>query len=100
MRRRLTRNDRNDSAEERAILESPLRFSSVIARSAATWQFVTPQGTFLNGIGAFGQHKPRGGAAMKKEEEKKPIPWEMVDPKPPVIRSGHMENRTVNKEIM
>ena len=28
-----------------------------------------------------------------KEEEKKPIPWEMVDPKPPVIRSGHMENR-------
>ena len=30
---------------------------------------------------------------MKKEEEKQPIPWEAVDPKPPVIRSGHMENR-------
>ena len=31
---------------------------------------------------------------MKKEdEEKKPIPWEATDPKPPVIRSGHMENR-------
>ena len=31
---------------------------------------------------------------MKKEDEKKePIPWEAVDPKPPVIRSGHMENR-------
>ena len=37
---------------------------------------------------------------MKKDEEKKSIPWEMVDPKPPVIRSGRMENRTVNKEIM
>jgi len=31
---------------------------------------------------------------MKKEqEEKTPIPWEVADPKPPVIRSGHMENR-------
>ena len=28
-----------------------------------------------------------------KEEEKKTIPWEMTDPKPPVIRSGHMENK-------
>ena len=28
-----------------------------------------------------------------KEEEKKPIPWEMADPTPPEIRSGHMENR-------
>ena len=28
---------------------------------------------------------------MKKQEEKKPIPWEMTDPKPPVIQSGHME---------
>ena len=37
---------------------------------------------------------------MKKEEEKKPIPWEMVDPKPPVIQSGHMENHKANKEIM
>ena len=26
-----------------------------------------------------------------KQEEKKPIPWEMKDPKPPVIQSGHME---------
>jgi hypothetical protein len=30
---------------------------------------------------------------MKKQEEKKPIPWEVADPKPPVIQSGHMENR-------
>ena len=29
---------------------------------------------------------------MKKQEEKKPIPWEVADPKPPVIRSGHMED--------
>ena len=30
---------------------------------------------------------------MKKETEKQPIPWEAVDPKPPVIRSGRMEDR-------
>ncbi len=28
-----------------------------------------------------------------KENEKQPLPWEAVDPKPPVIRSGHLENR-------
>lgn len=28
-----------------------------------------------------------------KSEEKKPIPWEISDPKPPVIRSGHLENK-------
>lgn len=33
---------------------------------------------------------------MKKEEEKKPVPWDVVDPKPPVIHSGHMENRKKN----
>ncbi len=31
-----------------------------------------------------------------KEEEKQPIPWEAVDPKPPVVRSGHLENRVRN----
>ena len=31
-----------------------------------------------------------------KEEEKQPIPWEAVDPKPPVIRSGHLENQIRN----
>lgn len=31
-----------------------------------------------------------------KQEEKKPIPWEVTDPKPPVICSGHMENRREN----
>lgn len=35
---------------------------------------------------------------MKKDEqEKKPIPWEVSDPKPPVIQSGHMENRKANE---
>lgn len=29
----------------------------------------------------------------EKKEDPKPVPWEMVDPKPPVIQSGHMENR-------
>lgn len=28
-----------------------------------------------------------------KQEETKPITEEIVDPKPPVIRSGHMESR-------
>lgn len=32
-----------------------------------------------------------------KEDEKQPIPWEAVDPKPPVIRSGHLENQIRNK---
>ena len=36
-----------------------------------------------------------------KQEEKKPIPWEAVDPKPPVVRSGRMENRKNNQnEVM
>ena len=41
-----------------------------------------------------------GGMYMQKNEkkdEKKPVPWEMQDPKPPVIRSGHLENRRENK---
>ena len=28
-----------------------------------------------------------------KQEEKKPLPWEAADPKLPVVRSGHLENR-------
>ncbi len=35
-----------------------------------------------------------------KEDEKRQIPWEAVDPKPPVIQSGHMENRIRNQSIM
>jgi len=34
-----------------------------------------------------------------KEEEKKPVPWEAADPKPPVIHSGRLENRVRNGEV-
>ena len=34
-----------------------------------------------------------------KEEEKKPLSWEVGDPKLPVVRSGHMENRK-RKDVM
>ena len=34
---------------------------------------------------------------MKKEEERKPIPWEVADPKLPVIQSGHFANRKQNE---
>lgn len=30
---------------------------------------------------------------MKKQEEPRPISWEIADPKLPVVQSGHMENR-------
>ncbi len=30
---------------------------------------------------------------MKEKKEQTPIPWELKDPKPPVVQSGHMENR-------
>ena len=36
---------------------------------------------------------------MKKEEEKRPVPWEVADPKPPVIQSGHFENRKHNEAM-
>lgn len=35
----------------------------------------------------------------EKQDEKKNTNWEMVDPKPPVIQSGHMESRR-NYDIM
>ena len=34
-----------------------------------------------------------------KEDEKKQPGWEMVDPKPPVIRSGRCESR-IRNEVM
>ena len=50
---------------------------------------------------ATGNTLSKGGISVKhEEEEKKKIPWEAVDPKPPIIQSGHMENRSVNKNIM
>lgn len=36
-----------------------------------------------------------------KQDEKKPITWEVADPKPPVIQSGHMEGRKASdREVM
>lgn len=34
---------------------------------------------------------------MKEKEENKPIPWELKDPKPPTIQSGHMESRVQHR---
>ena len=34
---------------------------------------------------------------MMKQEEKKPVTWEVSDPKLPVVQSGHMENRRENR---
>lgn len=33
-----------------------------------------------------------------KEDEKKPVSWEIADPKPPVIRSGHLEGKRENHQ--
>ena len=30
---------------------------------------------------------------MRKEREEKPLSEEMMDPKPPIIKSGHMEGK-------
>lgn len=30
---------------------------------------------------------------MEKKQKEAPKTWEMVDPKPPVIHCGHLENR-------
>lgn len=37
---------------------------------------------------------------MKKQDERRPITEEAVDPKPPVIHSGHMENKVRNRKVM
>ena len=34
-----------------------------------------------------------------KEEKKPQKSWEMTDPKPPVIQSGHFENRRENQGL-
>lgn len=37
---------------------------------------------------------------MKKQEERRPITEEAIDPKPPVIQSGHMESKVQNRNVM
>ena len=36
---------------------------------------------------------------MRKEEKQEAPVWEIRDPKPPVVRSGHMEDRTKNDKL-
>ena len=48
--------------------------------------------TFLSSRKAKAERKGR----KVKQEEKKPITWEVADPKPPVVQSGKMENRKQN----
>lgn len=47
------------------------------------------------GILVFFRQRAQTSSEVKpmKEEEKKPRPWEAVDPKPPVIQSGHLESK-------
>ena len=49
----------------------------------------------INSIELLAKREYEGGNVMEKEkrDEKQPIPWEATDPKPPVIHSGHLENR-------
>ena len=44
----------------------------------------------------FGESYEGNGGKNVKEEEKKPISWEVSDPKPPIIHSGHLENKRQN----
>ena len=46
------------------------------------------QGIFLRFLGEnMGEWRD-----FMKREEKRPIPWEIKDPKPPVIQSGHLDD--------
>ena len=47
----------------------------------------------------LGKLSEEKGEKTMKEDEKKPITWEAADPKLPVVRSGHLENRKL-KDIM
>lgn len=38
------------------------------------------------------------GRISVKQDEKKAPDWEMQDPKPPVVQSGHLENRREHRE--
>ena len=45
--------------------------------------------TFVERLDTIGE----SGVNRMKKEEKEPVAWEIKDPKPPVVRSGHMEDR-------
>ena len=46
----------------------------------------------------FSVYTKDGGDYMKEKETAAPIPWEMKDPKPPVVQSGHMESRVQHNQ--
>lgn len=35
---------------------------------------------------------------MEKREEPKPLPWELKDPKPPVVQATRMENHRIHRD--
>ena len=35
-----------------------------------------------------------------KQDEKKTVPWEMADPKPPVVQSGRINDRKRENNVM
>ena len=42
-----------------------------------------------------------GKEAMKmKQDEKKAVPWEVADPKPPVVQSGRINDRKRENNVM
>ncbi len=53
---------------------------------------------FLYYITNISKMEPQNIPEVKtmKQDEKKENTWEIKDPKPPVIQSGHMENRRAN----
>jgi hypothetical protein len=46
----------------------------------------------VHNLSRIGETRGRKGGETMKEDEKNPVNWEVTDPKPPVIRSGHLEN--------
>ena len=49
----------------------------------------------------FESKNKRGKEEMNmKQEEKKTVPWEVADPKPPVVQSGRINDRKRENNIM
>ena len=61
------------------------RYRAVFFPYRGEWFAICIIPVFLRILYARGEHM--------KEEEKKPLSWEVKDPKPPIIQSGRMENR-------
>ena len=55
-----------------------------------------PSGIFMRIKPFLAEKLDMQGGKKMKQEEKKPITWEAADPKPPVVQSGHLENKKAN----